>query len=73
MSAFNMGGRRNRPFWIGILRTTPFIMAGILSLALYYFQPSITLDWNRDAMIGLIFFSSLCNRLLHGIPAATIF
>lgn len=52
---FNIGGRRNRLFWIGMLRTTPFIMAGILSLVLFYSQANMLLDWNREVMIGLFF------------------
>jgi len=55
VSAYTMGDRRRRPFWIGMLRTGPFIMAGILSLVLFYFQAGLTLNWNRDPMIGLIF------------------
>lgn len=55
MAFISIGGRRRKPFWVGMLRTTPFIMAGILSLVLFYVQSGIAFDWNRDSMIGLIF------------------
>ncbi len=56
MAFISIGGRRRKPFWIGMLRTTPFIMAGILSLVLFYAQSGVSFDWNRDLMVGLIFF-----------------
>ena len=56
MAFISIVGRRRKPFWIGMLRTTPFIMAGILSLVLFYAQAGVKFDWDRDSMVALIFF-----------------
>jgi len=56
MEAITIGGRRNKPFWMGMLKTSPFIMAGILSLVLFYSQTGIVPEWERDLMIAVIFF-----------------
>ena len=48
-------GRRGRPAAIGLLRTAPFIAAGILSMVLFYSQATQTFEWGRDSMILLIF------------------
>ena len=54
----NFATKRRKSFWRGLVRTAPFIAAGILSLVLFYWQlegepKSI---WDRGLSIGLIFF-----------------
>lgn len=55
MSINYFGSRRHKPFWIGLVRTVPFMSAGILSFILFYSQDTVTPDWDRDAILVLIF------------------
>ena len=54
MINFNIG-RRGKPAAIGLLRTAPFIAAGILSMVLFYSQATQNFDWQGDTVILLIF------------------
>ncbi len=47
--------RRQKSIGRGLLRTTPFIAAGVLSLVLFYSQTNQTFDWEWDGMIVLVF------------------
>ena len=47
--------KRRRPLAAGLLRTAPFIAAGVLSLILFYSQENQTLVWDQVAPVVLIF------------------
>lgn len=66
MAFFKKSHRRQRPFWKGFYRTVPFISAGVLSFFLFYSQAGVAPDWNRDAMLALIFFL-LCVTVFHAV------
>lgn len=51
--------KRRKPLAVGLLRTTPFLAAGILSLLLFYSQAGYSWDWNREPLVIFIF-SLLC-------------
>ena len=48
--------KRRKPLALGLLRTTPFVMAGLLSLTLFYSQMGFSWDWKREPVVMLIFF-----------------
>lgn len=47
--------RKKKPLAMGLLRTTPFFAAGILSLMLFYSQSGFSWDWNREPLVIFIF------------------
>lgn len=47
--------KRNRPLAIGLLRTTPFVLSGVISLMLFYSQSELHWNWNRDPVILFVF------------------
>ena len=58
--------RRGKPLAIGLLRTAPFIAAGVLSMVFFYSSNSQTFDWERDSIIFLIF-SLLCTTVFFAV------
>lgn len=47
--------RKRKPLAIGLLRTTPFFAAGVLSLMLFYSQMGFSWSWNREPLVIFIF------------------
>lgn len=50
----------------GLVRTTPFILSGILALVLFHAQQGQTFDWDRELAIGLIFIG-LCATVYFAV------